>query len=154
MENTQPSMPDAGQNNGKKIMTIVGALVVVGIIGEIAIQSSKSSTTAPTPSTTPISTSYKDGTYTAVGDYTTHAGPEAVQITVTLKDNIITDTQFQATPNERLSQRYQGMFADNYKALVIGKNINDVQLGAVSGSSLTPMGFNDAIAKIQQQAKI
>lgn len=53
-----------------------------------------------------------------------------------------------------MSARFQDLFAQNYKPLVIGKNIDEVQLGKVSGSSLTPMGFNDALAKIKTQAQI
>jgi len=36
---------------------------------------------------------------------------------------------------------------------VIGKNIADVQLSRVSGSSLTPEGFNNALATIKSQAQ-
>lgn len=107
----------------------------------------------PVSSGTPSASAYKDGTYTATGNYRTHAGPESVQVTLTLKGGIITDSQFSATPNERMSGFYQQMFADNYKPMVIGMNIDQVNLGKVSGSSLTPMGFNDALASIKAQAK-
>lgn len=110
-------------------------------------------TPTPTPKPSPSASSYKDGTYTAEGDYMTHVGPEAIHITITLKGDVIVDSQFQGTPNAAMSQGYMQMFADNYKPLVIGKNIDDVQLDRVSGSSLTPMGFNDALAKIKVQAK-
>lgn len=110
----------------------------------------------PAPSAEPPAkgaTSYKDGTYKAQGDYFTHAGPESVTVTLTLKDDIVIDSQFQSTPNAMMSGRYMQMFSDNYKPVVIGKDISDLQLGRVSGSSLTPMGFNDAVAKIKAQAK-
>ena len=122
---------------------------------------------APTPARTPTPTppptsqapgasthAYKDGTYTAEGSYFTHAGPESVTITLTLKNDLITDSKFNGAPNAEMSGFYMQMFADTYKPLVIGKNIADVQLDRVSGSSLTPMGFNDAVAKIKAQAAI
>jgi hypothetical protein len=46
------------------------------------------------------------------------------------------------------------MFAGaDYKQYVVGKKIDEVQLTKVSGSSLTPQGFNDALAKIKAEAK-
>lgn len=97
---------------------------------------------------------YKDGTYSADGQYEVHKGSEHIKITVTLKDNVITDSQFEATPAFPMSQRFMDMFSSNYKAAVIGKNINEVHLGKISGSSLTPNGFNNALEKIKAQAKM
>lgn len=102
--------------------------------------------------TSSANTNYKDGTYTAKGEYRVHAGPEEVQISVTLKDGVVTDTSFQGTPRLPMSQRFMDMFRENYKPLVIGKKLSELKLGKVSGSSLTPQGFNNAIEKIKQQA--
>jgi uncharacterized protein with FMN-binding domain len=49
---------------------------------------------APAPVTTPSvlpNSAYKDGTYTAVGTYRSPAGAEEMGVTLTLKDNTITD---------------------------------------------------------------
>lgn len=152
------------QKSAVRLLGILGAVALFGQ-GCAAPAEPVTPVTTPPPSepappvdtgTTPTTTSanYKNGTFTADGSYMTHVGPESVTITVTLKDNVITDTTFNATPNAPMSARFQDMFAQNYKPLVIGKNINDVQLGKVSGSSLTPIGFNDALAKIKAQAQI
>jgi uncharacterized protein with FMN-binding domain len=103
---------------------------------------------------TPVSTfsSYKDGTYTANGTYKYHSGSEEVTVTLTLKDGTVTDSVFKGTSSVRTSQRFMDMFAENYKPMVMGKKIDEVKLGKVSGSSLTPLGFNDAVEKIKQQA--
>ncbi len=156
--NTPPVAPKSSSKMGP-ILGVIGVLVAAGIIGEVAMNRNTDkdgdeatpTTTDTTP--TPVASNYKDGTYTAEGDYATHVGPEAINITVTLKDNVITDTQFQGTPNAPMSQRFMDMFSQNYKTLVVGKNINEVHLGKVSGSSLTPKGFNDALEKIKAQAK-
>lgn len=114
------------------------------------------STTAE-PSATPGAqsqiTAYKDGTYSADGIYTTPENQEKIGVTVTLKDNIITAADVQEKAVLRESQRYQEDFISGYKEKVIGKNINDVKLSRVSGSSLTSRGFNNAINQIKQQAK-
>lgn len=108
---------------------------------------------APTPTPTPVASAFKDGTYTAQGGYTVHAGPEEITITLTLKNGVVTDTTFEGRPNLPMSQKFMDMFSSNYKPLVIGKKIEDLNLGKVSGSSYTPKGFNDAVAKIMVQAK-
>jgi uncharacterized protein with FMN-binding domain len=95
---------------------------------------------------------YKDGSYNATGSYMVHAGAEQVQIGLTIKDGIVTDTTFQGTPKFPMSQRYMDMFNQNYKTMVVGKKLSEIKLGKVSGSSLTPIGFNDAVEKIKQQA--
>lgn len=60
---------------------------------------------------------------------------------------------FEGLATDPNSKRFQGEFADGYKAQVIGKPIAEVFLTKVSGSSLTPKGFNDAVEKIKSEAK-
>ena len=97
---------------------------------------------------------YKAGKYTSEGEYVSPAGPEKVKVTVALKaDGTISDIEFVGETTHPKSKIYQGLFASGYKALVAGKKIDDVKLDKVSGSSLTPMGFNDAIEKIKTEAK-
>lgn len=104
--------------------------------------------------TTPVVIqSYKDGTYSSTGEYTSPAGKEEVGVSLTLKNNIVTDVTFTPKATNEISVKLQTMFADGYKTLVVGKDINTVKLNKVSGSSLTPKGFNDAIEKIKLQAK-
>lgn len=110
-------------------------------------------TPTPTPAVTTTTSAYKDGTYSAVGNYVSPGGAEDVKVSLTLKDGIVTDSTFEAHSPRPMSARFQGQFAAGYKTLVVGQPIADLKLGAVSGSSLTPMGFNDAVAKIQAQAK-
>lgn len=131
----------------------VGA-AATGVVGAAALMllGAGCKSNAPVASADTVGGNYKDGTYSADGTYMTHAGPETVHIGVTLKNGVITDTTFQATPRARMSARYQGMFAANYKPLVVGKNIGSVHLSKVSGSSLTPMGFNQALDKIKAEA--
>ena len=104
----------------------------------------------PTP--TMEQSNYKNGTYTAEGDYTSPGGAEKVKVTVTIKDNLITDSQFASLATRPTSKKMQGLFSESYKALVVGKNINEINLDVVNGSSLTPIGFEDALKKIRQEA--
>lgn len=96
---------------------------------------------------------YKDGTYKATGSYSSPGGPDKLGVTLTLKSDIVVSTSIKMEPGDRTSARYQQMFADSYASQVVGQNINTLKLNKVSGSSLTPEGFNDAVSQIKVQAK-
>ncbi len=149
------------QNNSKKLGLIFGFIVVV-LVATVAVLASRKDDDdivvqqqpVKTLEDTNIASNYKDGIYTATGSYNSPGGPDQIDITVTLKNNVITDTTAVSKPGDDVSKKYMKMFTDNYKTLVVGKNISQVKLDKVSGSSLTPIGFNDAIFQIRTQAKI
>lgn len=95
---------------------------------------------------------YKDGTYTATASYNSPGGMDQIKVTLTLKNDVVMDVTTTAS-GDKTSERYQAMFLADYKQYVVGKNIASVKLDKVSGPSLTPAGFNDALAKIKAQAK-
>ncbi|HSX30125.1 MAG TPA: FMN-binding protein [Candidatus Saccharimonadales bacterium] len=95
---------------------------------------------------------FKNGTFSANSSYNTPGGTEGIAVTITLNGGTISDVSISLHANNRESVEYQDRFASHYKSFVVGKNIGDVQLSGVSGSSLTSRGFNDALAQIEQQA--
>ena len=110
------------------------------------------------PETTPIdvpkSMTYKDGTYSAKGDYISPGGDEQIEVQVMLKNDIVVDAEVKSLVAQRPnSVKFQGIFIANFRPLVIGKKIDEVALSKVSGSSLTSGGFNAALDKIKIQAK-
>ncbi len=112
---------------------------------------------APVVTETPVvvtssAQTYKDGTYSTVGSYKSPAGPEEIGVTLTLKNDIITDITVTPKATARRSIELQTAFAANYKPMVLGKSIVGLNLGKVAGASLTPLGFNDALAKIEAEA--
>ena len=50
------------------------------------------------------------------------------------------------------SLNLQRRFAAAVPGVVVGKPIGEVKVGRLAGSSGTPVGFNDALEKIKQQA--
>ncbi len=96
---------------------------------------------------------YQDGEYSAQGNYVSPGGPREVNVTVSLTDGVITDAAFEGSATDPNSVRFQGEFADNFRTEVVGRNIDDVSLTKVSGSSLTPKGFMDALEKIKAEAQ-
>ena len=167
----------------KKIGIIAGVVVVLGVIGVTIFQESddgvagtpvavttdsysNTPVSAPTPSPasstppTPVAavpknyvSVYRNGNYSATGSYDSPGGTENVSVTLTITSDIITSVSVTSGAYDRRSQSYQNIFIANYKQYVIGKNISSLNLGKISSSSLTPVGFNDALAKIRAQAK-
>lgn len=143
---------------------VVG-IIAVAFIGLVVYQKSMVKPTdsaVMTPTTTETQTSqptgkmvvYKDGQYDAVGEYVSPAGPEQLEVKLTIKDNKVEAAEVVNKATIDQSIEYQNAFIDGYKPLVIGKSLNDLKLSKVSGSSLTPRGFNDAVEKIKSQAKV
>lgn len=120
---------------------------------ETTSSTTSAGTTDTSSDTTASSTAtYKDGTYDATGTYISPGGQESIAVEVTLANNVITDIS--ATPKAASgeSSQYQSEFISGYKSLVVGKNINEVKLSRVAGSSLTSTGFNDAIEQIKTES--
>ncbi len=109
--------------------------------------------TAKDPSAPLAASVYADGTFTATGSYVSPGGADALDVTVTLKDNVITDVSIVEKPGDPASKMWQDKFASGYRAQVVGKKLADLKLTNVSGSSLTRIGFNDALDQIRIQAK-
>ncbi|MFB7893815.1 hypothetical protein ACFC1I_16570 [Microbacterium sp. NPDC056044] len=95
---------------------------------------------------------YADGTYTADGSYATPESVETISVTVTLQDDIITAVEVTGDPQKRESEQYQGQFIGGIADVVVGQDIDDIQVSRVAGSSLTSGGFNKAIDAIKTEA--
>lgn len=115
--------------------------------------STGSSNAADESATGDTASTYADGTYTATGSYRTPESVEQITVTLTLASDIVTDVEVTGTPTNRESVEYQGKFISGIDDVVVGKNIADLNVSKVSGSSLTSGGFNDALAKIEAEAK-
>lgn len=150
----------AENKNYLPIALIAIALVVVVSLGIFLFKGKTTTSTneevvteTPSTETGNSSVAYKDGVYTATGDYSTHSTKEQIDVTITLENGTIVDSQVISKATIPTSKTMQADFIANYQVLVTGKNIDEVNLDKVSGSSLTPKGFNDALEKIKEQAK-
>lgn len=159
---------DQEPNNKKQLLTTLAVLIVIVVIVGGVILVSRSDKSDEMNSTSQQSTSdtatdstmddassgtYKDGSYTATGSYVSPGGQEDITITVTLEDGVVTGTSAKSGAREAEGREFQGQFIGGYKSQVVGKNIDDISLSHVSGSSLTSQGFNDALEKIKDQAQ-
>jgi len=95
---------------------------------------------------------YTDGTYTADGSYSTPESVEKITVTVAVADDIVTSVKVTGNPTRRESEQYQGQFIGGISDEVVGKNLDEVSVSRVAGSSLTSGGFNQAIEEIRSEA--
>ncbi|GAA1963872.1 hypothetical protein [Microbacterium aquimaris] len=95
------------------------------------------------------SPSHADGSYTAEGSYATPESVETVTVTVTLEGDIVTAVEVVGEPTNAESQRYQAEFIGGIAAEVVGKDIDEVSVSRVAGSSLTSGGFRQALDQIK-----
>ncbi|WP_246839659.1 hypothetical protein [Pseudarthrobacter sp. NIBRBAC000502771] len=97
--------------------------------------------------------SYKDGTYSADGNYVSPNGTETVGVQLTLAAGRVTDVQITQHPSNPNTRKFQGEFAGGIAAQVVGKNLDELNVSKVAGSSLTSGGFNQAVGKIKSEAQ-
>lgn len=95
---------------------------------------------------------YANGAYTQTGSYRSPAGEETVTVSLTLADGIIASATFTGNATNPASVRNQGRFAEGYSDLVVGKSLDEVSVGVVNGSSLTGIGFMEAVEAIKVEA--
>jgi uncharacterized protein with FMN-binding domain len=118
---------------------------------EVTTPSSASNTSVAAPgSPSSRRSNYADGTYSATGQY--GSLPSSIGVSVTLVEDVITAVTVTPQATDPTSLDYQTRFARAIPALVVGRNIDEVNLSKVAGSSGTPDGFNAAIQRIKAEA--
>lgn len=138
----------------------LGVLVIMVYFGVVWLGKRQEAIPAQSSSTTDAvnqaasAGGYKNGSFTAIGTYTSPGAAEHITVSLTLENGIITASTVTPGAENPASKLYQDEFIQNYKQFVIGKNIADLQLSRVAGSSLTPKGFNEALEKIKAQAQL
>lgn len=175
-QNNQPSVStnnsDTPRNSSFPKGVLVIVLILVIIAGAVALSFSNNSENNNEVTTPPITRNedtdnsstdsesvvegeyeYVNGTYEATGEYISPGGRESLDVTLTLEEGIITDIEVVPQAKLPISAQMQADFVANYKPMVQGRNIDEVRLSKVSGSSLTSGGFNDALDKIKSQAR-
>ena len=147
------------------VIVLVGiaatAIIVIRSNAETGTGTTTDTTTTQQTTNTETSTedsatdtsTYKDGTYSATGSYSSPGGRESIDLTVTIKDGVIVSTSLKANATNGDAKDYQADFGSAYTDLVVGKNVDRVSLSRVAGSSLTSNGFNAALDQIKTDAK-
>jgi hypothetical protein len=150
---------------GKKstLATAVGSsfmgAMLVGVLAGCASTTSAASGTDGTTSgsvsatgTSDVSTTYKNGTYSADGTYSSPDGQEEIAVTIIVKSDVITAVTVRSVESNGQGAQYQAQFESGISSVVVGKQLASLQVSAVSGSSLTSNGFNTALDAIRSEA--
>lgn len=95
---------------------------------------------------------YTDGTYDATGEYQSPGGAESIEVQLTLKGNVVTKVSVTGDASSGNAERYQTEFEDGISDVVVGRNIDDISVDKVAGSSLTSDGFTAALDQIKADA--
>lgn len=96
---------------------------------------------------------YKDGTYEAEGSYQSPAGEETVGVSLTLADGKVSAVTVTPQATDSNSVRFQGEFKDGISSEIVGKDLDEIEVSKVAGSSLTSGGFNQAVETIKTEAQ-
>ena len=121
--------------------------VALGCIGAVGLVGALSGCAATTSDH-----SYRDGDYTADGTYSAPSGTETISVELTLEDDIVMSVSVTPHATEGNQKKFQTQFADGIAAEVLGKDIDQLSVSRVAGSSLTSSGFNDALEAIKGEA--
>jgi uncharacterized protein with FMN-binding domain len=141
------------------LLTLAG----IGIAGALAGCSAPATQTDGTSSAgsasessstnTDSNATYKDGTYLEQGTYASPGGSELISVSLTLKSNVVTAVTVKTLKADPTATQYEGLFEAGIAKVIVGKKLNSLGVSRVAGSSLTSMGFNNALAKIKADAK-
>lgn len=93
----------------------------------------------------------EENSYRAVGTYKSPAGPESIEVALALSNGAVSSVAITPKADNAISLRWQKAFADGISAEVVGKRLDEINVVKVSGSSLTPIGFMNALQAIKTQ---
>lgn len=119
---------------------------------EATTEATTPATTESSDAATTASSTYADGTYEAEGSYTSPGGNETVGVSITLEGDVVTAVTVTPESENPTGTQYQTKFSSGIAAVVVGKDIDELDVSKVSGSSLTAAGFNDAVETIKADA--
>ncbi|MCQ1949573.1 hypothetical protein NNX28_06465 [Arthrobacter sp. zg-Y859] len=111
------------------------------------------SSPASAPGSAAGSGSYADGEYSGTGSYIPPSGTsEDVDVTLRLEGGVVAELEVETSQKNPTSKQYQREFTSNVKEQVVGKNLDELDVDKVAGSSLTSEGFNRALDAIRSEA--
>lgn len=147
----------------KSVFAGIAGLSLAGTVAGCAPSATESTPAASeTPATTPSAgasspatsgSTYKDGTYSADGNYVSPNGTETVGVELTLAGGTVKAVDITQHPSNPNTRKFQGEFAGGISEQVVGKNIDELNVSKVAGSSLTSGGFNQAVEQIKSEAQ-
>lgn len=109
------------------------------------------STGTATTATGTTTSKVLNGTFRFTDKYMTPGGEEPMDVTVTIANGVITAVEAKNVATLPKSVPFQDKFIAGIAGVVVGKNIKDVEITNVNGSSLTAQAFNKALNNLELQ---
>ena len=106
--------------------------------------------TLATSSCAASSAGYTDGEYSATGWY--GSLPSHHDVTLTVEDGEVTAVEITTPAEDETSLGYQQRFAEALPEAVIGRDIDELAVDRLAGSSGCSDGFMDALEQIKTEA--
>ncbi|GAA4675945.1 hypothetical protein [Frondihabitans cladoniiphilus] len=95
---------------------------------------------------------YKNGTYTEQGTYSSPGGQELISVQLAIHDDAVQAVTVKTVKADPTATSYEAKFIGGISSAIVGKKIDDLHVTNVAGSSLTSQGFDDALTKIKSDA--
>jgi uncharacterized protein with FMN-binding domain len=105
---------------------------------------------APTEPTQEDALSYRDGQYTATGWY--GGLPSHQDVTLTVTNDTVTAVSITTPAEDDTSLGYQQRFADALPTAIVGRDIDELAVDRLAGSSGCSEGFMNALDQIKADA--
>jgi uncharacterized protein with FMN-binding domain len=138
---------------GAALVGVAGIVTLAGCSGTAEAETGTApSASAPQGADSSSGSAYADGTYTAEGSYRTPETTETIEVTLTLEGDVVTAVEVTGDPQAPQSVQYQGRFIGGISDEVVGKDIDEISVSRVAGSSLTSGGFTQALEAIKAEA--
>ena len=133
-------------------LALTGALAGCSAAEDAGTDAGTSDSGTSGSGTADTSAVYTDGTYAAEGSYQAPSGTESVDVTITLKGDVISSVEVVGNATDPQAKQHQGEFIAGISDVVVGKDIDTIKVDKVGGSSLTSGGFNKAVEEIKADA--
>jgi uncharacterized protein with FMN-binding domain len=129
----------------------IAATVMVAALGLTGCAADERRTTTQTDTAEGEDPMYPDGEYSATGWY--GSLPSHHDVTLTIEDDVVTAVEITTPAEDETSLGYQQRFAAALPAAVIGRDVDELDVDRLAGSSGCSEGFMDALEKIRTQAR-
>lgn len=139
-----PMMSASSRTTAARVLAPIGA--ATALLGTLTACSTAAEAEVP------VDASYRDGSFQANGTYQSPNGSENIIVVLELQNDIVTGVEITINPNNPTTANYQGQFADGIGEIVIGQDIDTLNVTVVAGSSLTSNGFREALTAIKADA--
>jgi len=147
------------KKNSFIVLGLVFGVSVILYIFDVPIRITPSEITTtiviPTPTNISVQTTQNSGAsniikqYSAIVNYFPEGRNESISVSLTLNSSIITEVTTVHSKNDGKSRMYQEAFESEIRPLVVGRDINSLNLSRVAGASFTTDAFLQAVEKIK-----